>query len=239
MTPLMVACRHCRGDETLALEVVELLLNPPPIAAVLLPPPPPADWRLTLPATSDLGRLPTVRVGVQLQAGDGGDDGGGVGGSSSCAGVLLQVEEEGDGANGAKQQEQQEEMAESTSGLVFGDGDTPGPDPASSSSCRGRGADPNKSAAGGLCPLHIAALEGRSRVISALLGAKADVNARLEATGESAYNLARLVGGHADVVAVLEAAGCDTTPVLWQEPEPEPEPEREREPEPEPEQELK
>ena len=62
MTPLMLACMHCRGDEALALQVVELLLRPPvPFSADWQTKKREQrdDWRVKLPATDGV-RLPNL-----------------------------------------------------------------------------------------------------------------------------------------------------------------------------------
>ena len=62
ITPLMLACMHCRGDEALALQVVELLLRPPvPFSAAWQTKKREQrdDWRAKLPATDGV-HLPNL-----------------------------------------------------------------------------------------------------------------------------------------------------------------------------------
>lgn len=119
-----------------------------------------------------------------------------------------------------REEEQSKDAAEEEAALVSGDVGVvpeipvPAPAPAVSMEPQAVGADPNAAARGGLCALHLAAVEGRCSIVRALLGAKADADARLEPTNENAYNLAA-AAGHLDVAAMLKAAGCDTAPVLW------------------------
>jgi hypothetical protein len=189
-----------RGDEALALRVVELLLRPPvPVpfltvrSSVSAPTPhssassavPSHDWRGKLPATTDGMRLPNVPL-----------------------------------SHRSREEEKQTDADKEEAALVFGDVGlvpeslVPAPAPAVATELSPVGADPNTAARGGLRALHLAAVEGRCSIVRALLGAKADVDARLEPTNESAYNLAA-AAGHLDVAAMLEAAGCDTTSVPW------------------------
>ena len=187
---------HDRGDEVLALQVVELLLRPPPLLPAALCSArdhSPADtlvsgriavasqhddWRRRLPAIDNGMRLPSSPTSHQT-----------------------------------KRKDLDNEYGEKEAALTFGDVDLV-PAPAPEVESESTGADPNGAALGGLRALHIAAVEGRCSVVQALLAASAEVDARLEPTNESAYNLA-VAAGHADVADLLKGVGCDTTPVSW------------------------
>lgn len=188
---------HGRGDEVLALQVVELLLRPPPllraarrsgcdqtnagklVSSAVAVASERDDWRIKLPAVVNGMRLPNVPMSHQIRATELGN-----------------------------------ECSDKDSALIFGDVPGPAPSSAPEPESEPTGADANAAALGGLRALHIAAVEGRCSVVQALIAAKAELNARLEPTNESAFNLA-VAAGHADVARVLEAAGCDTKFASW------------------------